>query len=201
MSKKRRGRVYAGRGKCYKVKVRRLVRKRRSGGRGCGRRFARPFGGALAPLGSPPGRLPLSNYSGAEFLPRLFFSNSRPQNQGAARGLLPPRKGAPGGRAFLRPPGRKSGEQKAARQGVRWTRKAMWAVGQRFCCSFFVPTMSTYLLCAQFRRRGVKVWTVRLFLVWAARRFGGALAPLGSPPGRLPLSNYSGAEFCRACFF
>ena len=33
----------------------------------------------------------------------------------------------------------------------------MWAVGQRFCCSFFVPTMRTYLLCAQFRRRGVKV--------------------------------------------
>ena len=57
----------------------------------------------------------------------------------------------------MRPAGRKSGEQKAARQGVRWARKAMWAVGQRFCCSFFVPTMRTYLLCAQFRRRGVKV--------------------------------------------
>ena len=34
-----------------------------------------------------------------------------------------------------------------------------------------------------------------------ARPFGGALAPLGSPPERLALSNYSGAEFCRACFF
>ena len=66
------------------VKVRRL-----SVGR---RRFAHPFGGALAPLGSPPGRLALLNYSGAEFLPRLFFSNGRPQNRGAARGLLPPRK-------------------------------------------------------------------------------------------------------------
>ena len=55
-------------------------------------RFVHPFGGALAPLGSPPGRLALLNYSGAEFLPRLFFSNGRPQNRGAARGLLPPRK-------------------------------------------------------------------------------------------------------------
>ena len=76
VSKKRRDRVYAGRGKR----------------RGCGhgglwgkRRFARPFGGALVPLGSPPGRLALSNYSGAGFLPRLFFSNSRPQI-GARRG-------------------------------------------------------------------------------------------------------------------
>ena len=49
--------------------------------------------------------------------------------------------------------------------------------------------------------RGVKVWTARLFLVWAARRFGGALAPLGSPPERLALLNYSGAGFLPRLFF
>ena len=62
MSKKRHDRVYAGRGK-WRGGAAQAVR----------RRFARPFGGALAPLGSPPGRLALSNYLGAGFLPRLFF--------------------------------------------------------------------------------------------------------------------------------
>ena len=91
VSKKRRDRVYAGRGKrCGRLGSASAVL---SSCQLCAHIcFARPFGGALAPLGSPPGRLPLSNYSGAEFLPRLFFSNSRPQNRGAARGLLPPRK-------------------------------------------------------------------------------------------------------------
>ena len=65
MSKKRRDRVYAGRGKWYKVKVRRLVGKRRAAGAA--------VGGALAPLGSPPERLALLNYSGAGFCRACFF--------------------------------------------------------------------------------------------------------------------------------
>ena len=76
------------------------------------------------------------------------------------------------------PAGRKSGEQKAARQGVRRARKMVQGESVEACGK----TMGGGAL--RF-----------------ARPFDGALAPLGSPPGRLALLNYSGAEFCRACFF
>ena len=71
----------------------RLWGKRRGGGRGCGRR-SRSARFAAGALGS-------AQLFGRGVLPRLFFSNSRPQNRGAARGLLPPRKGASGRTLFL----------------------------------------------------------------------------------------------------
>ena len=50
-----------------------------------------------------------------------------------------------GGRAFLRPPGRKSGEQKTARQGVRRARKMVQGESAAAC--------GKAALCAPFRRR------------------------------------------------
>ena len=64
----------------------------------------------------------------------------------------------------MRPPGRKSGEQKTARQGVRRTRKVV---------------------------QGESAAAVGGALRFA-RPFGGALAPLGSPPWRLPVQNLFG---------
>ena len=52
------------------------------------RRFAQPFGGALAPLGSPPfrrrGASSVQLFGRGAFAALVFF-NSRPQNRGAAR--------------------------------------------------------------------------------------------------------------------
>ena len=47
------------------------------------------------------GALGSAQLFGRGVLPRLFFSNSRPQNRGAVLGLLPPRKGAAGRALFL----------------------------------------------------------------------------------------------------
>ena len=84
VSKKRRGRVYAGRGKrCGRLgSVSAVLSSCQLCAHIC---FAHNFGGALAPLGSPPGRLPLSNYSGAEFCRACFFLTAV-RKTGARRG-------------------------------------------------------------------------------------------------------------------
>ena len=80
----------------------------------------------------------------------------------------------------MRPPERKRDEQKAVRQGVRRARKAARRLGS------VSAVLSSCQLCAH---------------ICFAHNFGGALAPLGSPPERLALSNYSSAGFLPRLFF
>ncbi len=101
-------------------------------------------------------RAPLFKPQGNSIIPKRKFVTTFQKRRAPAGAPFCARRGAKAvskkrrGRVYA---GRKSGEQEAARQGVRRARKAMWTVGQRFCCSFFVPNMRTYLLCAQFQRR------------------------------------------------
>ena len=131
----------------------------------------------------------------------LVFSNSRQQNRGAARGFCR-RARVQAGALFL--PHRLWGKlraKEAARQGVRrgaesdvggWAAFLLFFLRANYAHIFALRTISA--------ARGESAAAVGGALRFV-HPFGGALAPLGSPPGRLPLSNYSGAEFCRACFF
>ena len=59
------------------------------------------------------GALGSAQLFGRGVLPRLFFSNGRPQNRVAARGLLPPRKGASGCAVFAAPLVRKTANKRS----------------------------------------------------------------------------------------
>ena len=120
-----------------------------------------------------------ANRFGRGVLPRLFFSNSRPQNRGAARGFCRRARvqaGAPlCARRYAKAVNKKRRGRVYAGRGKRCGRLGSVSA-----------VLSSCQLCAH---------------ICFAHNFGGALAPLGSPPERLALLNSSGAGFCRACFF
>ena len=102
----------------------------------------------------------------------LVFSNSRPQNRSAARGLLPPRKGASGCAVFA-----------AAVVGK--------AVSKKRCDPFFLTPQGNIIIS---NRKFVMMFQKKRALSAAlslrsVRRRGACLRKI-----------YSAAGFCRACF-
>ena len=125
------------------------------------------MGGALAPLGSPPRRgACLCPTIRARSFAALVFSNSRPQNRSAARGLLPPRKGAPGGRCFCRTAcGENDGRR--ARAVRRRSRSARFAAGAPpYSAAVFLPIR-------RFHFRAYVPAAIKLFRVQAVGSLSG----------------------------
>ena len=127
---------------------------------------------------------------GAGVLPRLFFFNSRPQNRGAA-----PVLGVGGG--CLR--------NLSAALSLRSVRRRS-AVGALGYAQLFGRGVFAALVFFNSRpqNRGAaqrRFWAARRF----AQSFGGALAPLSSPPfrrrGAWMCPTIRARGFCRACFF